>query len=234
MRTLAKVISVIVAISALTVMAPGHAEEVQVLQVAQLSPGMVDTIKYQTQERFDNIVQVLIDPILDINYNSKDVDCLAHNIYYEAGSEPLEGKVAVAMVTINRVRDGRFGKSICSVVDQRTVVSRARQVTVTKMVRNVIGQEVPQKATETVVQNVTVCQFSWRCMFVRTPHKVDERWQSSQAVAERLLAGEYVEWQNKYSEALYFHAIRVHPGWHKPQVAQVGGHVFFRESFGRL
>jgi len=233
MRTLAKVISVIVAISALTVMAPGHAEEVQVVQLAQVSPGMVDTIKYQTQERFDNLVQVLISPIVDINYSPKDVDCLAHNIYYEAGNEPEEGKVAVAMVTINRVRDGRFGKSICSVVDQRTVVSRAKQVTVTKMTRNVIGQKVPEKATETVVQNVTVCQFSWRCMFVRTPRKVDERWQSSRDVAERLLAGEYVEWQNKYSEALYFHAVHVHPGWRKPQVARIGGHIFFRESAGR-
>ena len=168
MRTLAKVVSVIVAISALTVMAPGHAEEaqaVQAVQLAQVSPGMVDTIKYQAQERFDNIVQVLINPIVDIDYSPKDVDCLAHNIYYEAGNEPEEGKVAVAMVTINRVRDGRFGKSICSVVDQRTVVSRAKQVTVTKMTRNVIGQKVPEKATETVVQNVTVCQFSWRCMF---------------------------------------------------------------------
>ena len=110
MRTLAKVVSVIVAISALTVMAPGHAEEVQVVQLAQVSPGMVDTIKYQAQERFDNLVQALINPIVDINYSSKDVDCLAHNIYYEAGNEPEEGKVAVAMVTINRVRDGRFGK----------------------------------------------------------------------------------------------------------------------------
>jgi len=29
------------------------------------------------------------------------LDCLARNIYHEAGSEPFEGKVAVAQVTIN-------------------------------------------------------------------------------------------------------------------------------------
>jgi len=234
MRTLAQVVSVIVAISALTVMAPGHAEEVQVLQVAQLSPGMVDTIKYQTRERFDNLVQVLIDPILDINYNSKDVDCLAHNIYYEAGSEPLEGKVAVAMVTINRVRDGRFGSSICSVVDQKTVTERIREVTVTKMVRNIVGEQIPHTETKLISQKVTVCQFSWKCALARVPKLKNQHWEDSQAVAERLLQGEYTEWQKKYRDALYFHAVYIHPQWGKPVVAQVGGHVFFKERSGRL
>ncbi len=30
------------------------------------------------------------------------------------------------------------------------------------------------------------------------------------------------------STALYFHAKRVHPGWHMTQVASIGNHVFFR------
>jgi len=34
----------------------------------------------------------------------KQLDCLARNIYYEAGSEPFEGKVAVSQVTINRAQ----------------------------------------------------------------------------------------------------------------------------------
>ena len=50
----------------------------------------------------------------------KQVDCLADNIYYEAGWEPEEGKQAVAFVTLNRVQDERFGKDICSVVKQKT------------------------------------------------------------------------------------------------------------------
>ena len=49
----------------------------------------------------------------------KQVDCLADNIYYEAGYEPEKGKVAVALVTLNRVQDERFGKDICSVVKQK-------------------------------------------------------------------------------------------------------------------
>ena len=236
MRTLTKVVSVIVAISALTVMALGHAEEapvVQVAHVAQLSPNLVDTIKNQTQERFDTIVDAIVNPFIDIKASSKDIECLAHNIYYEAGSEPEEGKVAVAMVTINRVRDGRFGNSICSVVNQKTVTNQFREVTVTKMVRNIIGESIPQTETKIVNQKVTVCQFSWRCVFARPPNLKNQRWEDSRAVAERLMQGDYVEWQQKYREALYFHAVYIHPRWGKPIVARVGGHIFFKERAGR-
>lgn len=50
----------------------------------------------------------------------KQVDCLAQNIYHEAGYEPREGKEAVALVTLNRLQDPRFPKDICSVVKQKT------------------------------------------------------------------------------------------------------------------
>ena len=42
----------------------------------------------------------------------RQLDCLTRNIYWEAASEPFEGKVAVAQVTMNRVQDGRFGDSV--------------------------------------------------------------------------------------------------------------------------
>ena len=49
----------------------------------------------------------------------KQIDCLAENIYYEAGWEPRDGRVAVALVTLNRVQDPRYPKDICSVVKQK-------------------------------------------------------------------------------------------------------------------
>lgn len=64
--------------------------------------------------------------LLDVNYNQltkeskKQVDCLAQNIYYEAGYESREGKEAVALVTLNRTQDPRFPKDICGVVKQKT------------------------------------------------------------------------------------------------------------------
>jgi len=51
--------------------------------------------------------------------NPKDVECLAKNIYYEAPAEPYLGKLAVAIVTMNRVRHPDFPKTICGVVYQR-------------------------------------------------------------------------------------------------------------------
>jgi len=224
MRT---IIQTIVAILALTVMAPGHAEEVAVQQQS-----FFNTVKIQAQDRLDNLVGAIMSPIVDINISSKDVDCLAKNIYYEAGMEPEEGKVAVAMVTINRVRDGRFGKTICSVVDQRTVRVRTIEVSEERMVKTgYFGTPEKQKVKTFVTQNADVCQFSWRCMFVHKPKETDDRWEASQEVAERLLKGEYVTWQNKYSDALYFHATAVRPAWAKSKqpVSRIGGHVFYAD-----
>ena len=65
MRT---ILSIIVAVLALTVMAPGHAED-------------------------------------KIN---RELTCLAQNIYYEAGLEVEEGRVAVGLVTINRSNNNKY------------------------------------------------------------------------------------------------------------------------------
>lgn len=62
----------------------------------------------------------------DIKYNTlskstqQQVDCLAQNIYHEAAYEPQEGKVAVAMVTLNRLASGNYANDICGVVKQKT------------------------------------------------------------------------------------------------------------------
>ena len=46
----------------------------------------------------------------------KDTECLARNIYMEARGEPLEGQIAVAQVTVNRVKSNEFQSSVCKVV----------------------------------------------------------------------------------------------------------------------
>lgn len=67
-------------------------------------------------------------------YSQKEIDCLAENIYYEANAEPLEGKIAVAQVTVNRSNNAKYPDSICKVVYQKS------------------------KSGGTVT-----CQFSWVC-----------------------------------------------------------------------
>ena len=48
-----------------------------------------------------------------------EIDCLAQTTYHESRGEPYKGKVAVAQVTINRMRSGEFPDSICRVVKQK-------------------------------------------------------------------------------------------------------------------
>lgn len=50
----------------------------------------------------------------------KEVTCLADNIMFEAGNEPEEGQIAVALVTMNRVKSGNYADSVCGVVKQKT------------------------------------------------------------------------------------------------------------------
>ena len=52
----------------------------------------------------------------------RQLTCLAKNIYHEAASEPFEGKVAVAQVTMNRASSSKFPDDICQVVYQKNVI----------------------------------------------------------------------------------------------------------------
>ena len=45
--------------------------------------------------------------------------CMAKNIYFEAGNQSREGKVAVGLVVFNRVRSTLYPNTICGVIQQR-------------------------------------------------------------------------------------------------------------------
>lgn len=51
--------------------------------------------------------------------SEKELTCLAKNIAFEAPGESYEGKLAVATVTMNRVKSRSFPKTVCGVVYQR-------------------------------------------------------------------------------------------------------------------
>ena len=143
----------------------------------------------------------------DIKYSTlskatqKQVDCLAENILFEAGHEPQEGKVAVAMVTLNRLSSGNYSDSVCGVVKQKTHYN-----------------------------GVTVCQFSWVCAgYARQPKSTDERWIESRQIAEGIARGDYEEYRAKYGTAMYFHATGIRPIWAKTKklVTKTGHHLFY-------
>jgi N-acetylmuramoyl-L-alanine amidase len=49
----------------------------------------------------------------------KEINCLADNIFFEAGNQPDKGKVAVGYVTINRLLSKQYPDNICNIVYQR-------------------------------------------------------------------------------------------------------------------
>jgi spore germination cell wall hydrolase CwlJ-like protein len=58
---------------------------------------------------------------------SRELECLAVGIYYEAKSEPLAGQLAVGEVIANRANSkGRFPSSYCGVLFQRSQFSFIR------------------------------------------------------------------------------------------------------------
>jgi spore germination cell wall hydrolase CwlJ-like protein len=129
----------------------------------------------------------------------KQLDCLTRNIYWEAASEPFEGKVAVAQVTMNRVESGRFGKDVCGVVYQK----------------NVFYEKV-------------ICQFSWVCETTHKIRPIHTPlWRESEEVAKKVLLENFRLPGMK--DAIYYHADYVNPGWKKPKIDKIGRHIFYGE-----
>jgi Cell Wall Hydrolase len=147
------------------------AQETQVAQV---------TFKDQMIEQANTFVERTVNMIATPFLSDRDVDCLARNIFYEAGSESTEGKVAVGMVTINRAQDPRYPQNVCGVVRQKTVSTVQQKTTTVKTVKeNFLSPPRQVVETQTTWVQKVVCQFSWTCMRVPTPRTDDPRWVGS-------------------------------------------------------
>jgi len=60
-------------------------------------------------------------PVAAVAIDPTDVECMAKVVMHEANNQPREGKIAVAQTLVNRLKagNGRFGGSICAVVNQK-------------------------------------------------------------------------------------------------------------------
>lgn len=131
---------------------------------------------------------------------TRQLECLTRNIYWESATEPFEGKVAVAQVTINRVASGKFASDICGVVYQKNVV-----------------------------YDKVICQFSWNCDGASKIRPIyPAQWRESEEVAKKVLLEGFRLPSMK--NALYFHADYVKPQWGKPQVGKFGRHIFYADK----
>jgi spore germination cell wall hydrolase CwlJ-like protein len=60
-------------------------------------------------------------PVTVAAVDPADVECMAKVVMHEANNQPREGKIAVAQTLVNRLKagNGRFGDSICEIVNQK-------------------------------------------------------------------------------------------------------------------
>lgn len=59
----------------------------------------------------------------ELELSNSERECLLKNVFYEAGIEPIAGKIAVAQVTFNRLDSGKWGNTVCDVVYARSQFS---------------------------------------------------------------------------------------------------------------
>lgn len=126
------------------------------------------------------------------------LQCMTQNVYWEAASEPPEGKLAVAQVVMNRVESGKFPADPCQVIFQKNVVYER-----------------------------VLCQFSWYCEGTHKTRPVQKQlWEESREAAKMVLFEGYRLPEIK--DALYYHADYVNPQWNKKRVAKIGQHIFYK------
>ena len=207
---------------------------VQAAEFKQEQIVLADTTTFSSQvvDQATSFVERTVNLIATPFLSDKDVECMARNIFYEAGGESREGKIAVAQVTLNRAQDPRFGRTVCEVVSARTTVVKSQQVEKTEVVRvGYFGRPEQVTRKEMVSKPVTVCQFSWMCGSARKPKADNEAWIESQEIARTIAQGGLQAERSKYSSAMYFHAAGIRPAWAKTKayIKRTGHHVFYAE-----
>jgi spore germination cell wall hydrolase CwlJ-like protein len=135
-----------------------------------------------------------------------EIFCLAKNMYFEAGNQPIAGKIAVGHVVMNRVYSMSYPDTVCDVIYQA------------KWHDNWKGTTVP-------VRNM--CQFSWFCDGKSDIPEDSDTWMHSLMVATSFLNG---DWQDITEGSTHYHADSVHPYWAASlnQTVIINNHIFYK------
>lgn len=144
----------------------------------------------------------------------QEVYCLAENVYYEARNEDIRGQFAVASVTLNRTKDGRYPNTVCGVVQQS---ARSR------------------------ITNGLVCAFSWYCENDKKGKEIPvknrdgsinqaviDQFQIASIVAITVLSGNV---EDNTKGATHFHnPFTSNPAWkyQLTKTMRVGNHDFYK------
>lgn len=135
-----------------------------------------------------------------------EVDCLAKNIYFEAKSESTKGRIAVGLVTINRVLSSKFPNTICGVVWQKRKNPRTGKMT---------------------------AQFSWTLDGKADTPVNPIAWEESKTLAWAMLAENSLHNFADFTKgSTHYHATYVSPYWKDAftKISQIGAHIFYRDE----
>ena len=135
----------------------------------------------------------------------KEIECLSHNIYFEAAVESTAGKLAVAHVTHNRVTNKYFPNSYCEVVYQG-------------------------KHHKNGFPKRNQCQFSWYCDGKHDSPYPGPTWAKVQEIA-KYFYDNVGDLKDISDGAIYYHADYIpDPRWakYKTKTVKIDTHIFYR------
>jgi spore germination cell wall hydrolase CwlJ-like protein len=159
--------------------------------------GSVSLLQWAIANKQSNY-QVTDSSQITTEVRERQLACLSKNIYYEAGNQPFEGKVAVAQVTMNRTESGLYPSDICKTIYQK----------------NIVYEKV-------------LCQFSWVCDRTVTTRAVNTAsFKESEEVAKKVLLEGFR--LPSLKEAMYFHGDYINPGWKRERITKIGNHIFYK------
>lgn len=155
-------------------------------------------------ERIANFVSMNPKEPVITKKDKKQIECLAQNIYWEAGLEPYKGQLAVAMVTLKRVASAHFPKTVCGVVKQK------------------------RKQT---CQFSWWCEDHKREKTINNKFNPQERMllEDVRSVATYAFLN-YKDIHDETKGALFYHNTSVNPEWKLKKTTKIGNHIFYRKS----
>jgi len=144
------------------------------------------------------------DPVKVID--KQEIACLAVNIYHEARGESKDGQIAVAFVTLNRVKNNSYPDTICGVVYQA------------KWKENWKGNLMPVRHQ---------CQFSWFCDGKSDDPEDSKTWVQCLTLARNILQGAYGDITEG---ATHYHSVYVNPYWADSlnETVIINEHIFYK------
>ncbi len=193
----------------------------------------MNTLDSITQIAYTLMIALNISQAQDLGrrpLDNQQLFCMAQNIYFEARAEGEQGKQAIAHVVQNRIRDPKFPRTACGVIQEgrHTESWKTRGVEMAPEQR----QYIPRR---------NQCQFSWYCDGLKdiiwvqlrdgTPIEANRQaWRDSVRIAAQVMQGQL---RDNTGGATYYYAHNlVYPSWadHKQQTRVIGDHTFLKRQ----